>query len=374
MRLFSLIFVCSLVFGTTAQAQSLDLVGTVELASTPRPGAEEMQHDGGIRVTDTVGGSDVWAYTAPDGSEYALMGDLNGIAVVAVPSLEVVAHVAGPTENAPFYWRDIKTYGSYAYVATEAHGESEGLQVIDLSGLPDSVEEVSVIRGTDDRLVSSHNLSIDTVTGHAYMLNSNGTEIVCLDLSNPVEPVEVAVVGIEDSHDIYAHDDVLYIAEGRAGTFSIWDMSDKANPTLLNRVAVPDAGYVHNIWPTDDGQYILTTEENVDKTVKVWDISDIANPELVGEWLGASRIAHNAHIQGRYAFISHYSSGVHVLDISDLTSPVEVARFDTHPEDDAPGFSGNWGTIPPTGGGYVYASDLEGTLTVLKWTPPQVDI
>jgi choice-of-anchor B domain-containing protein len=333
-----------------------------------------MQHDGGIRVTDTVGGSDVWAYISPDGSEYALMGDLNGIAIVAVPSLEIVAHVAGPTENAPFYWRDIKTYGSFAYVTTEAHGPNEGLQVIDLRDLPGRAAEIAVVRGTDDRLVSSHNLSIDTVTGHAYVLNSNGTEIICLDLRNPLEPVEVAAVEIEDSHDIYARGDTLYIAEGRAGTFSIWDMSDKANPTLLNRVAVPDAGYVHNIWPTDDGRHVLTTEENVDKTVKVWDLSDINNPDLVGEWLGESRLAHNVHIQGRYAFISHYSAGVYVVDIEDLTSPVDVARFDTHPENDDAAFYGNWGTVPPTPGGYVFASDLEGTLTVLKWTPPQVDI
>lgn len=357
----------------SVHAQSLELIGTVELTNTPRPGAGEMQHDGGIRVTDTVGGSDVWGYTAPDGSEYALMGELNGIAIVAIPSLEIVARVAGPNERAPFYWRDIKTYGSYAYVAAEAYGESEGLQVIDLSGLPNGVEEVAVVRGTDDQLVSSHNLSIDTVTGHAYVLNSDGTKIVCLDLNNPAEPTEVAAVSIEDSHDIYAHDDVLYIAEGRAGTYSIWDMSDKSSPTLISRVSVPSAGYVHNIWPTDDGQNILTTEENVDKTVKVWDISDLENTELVGEWLGASRIAHNAHVQGDYAFISHYSSGVHVLDIRDLTNPVEVARFDTHPEHDDAGFSGNWGAIPPTPGGYVYASDLEGTLTVLKWAPPQVD-
>ena len=80
------------------------------------------------------------------------------------------------------------------------------------------------------------------------------------------------------------------------------------------------------------------------------------------------------HIQGRYAFVSHYSAGVYVVDIEDLTNPVDVAQFDTHPENDDAAFYGNWGTIPPTPGGYVFASDLEGTLTVLKWTPPQVDI
>ena len=130
----------------------------------------------------------MWAYTANDGSEYAIMGNVEGIAIVAVPSLEVVAQIDGPTEDAPFYWRDIKTYGSFAYVSTEAYGRSEGLQVIDLRGLPHHAREVAVVRGQDDRLVSSHNLSIDTATGYAYMLNSDGNEIVVIDLADPHPP------------------------------------------------------------------------------------------------------------------------------------------------------------------------------------------
>ena len=54
----------------------------------------------------------------------------------------------------------------------------------------------------------------------------------------------------------------------------------------------------------------MTTEETVDKTVKVWDISDPDDVQLVGGWLGSSRLAHNVHIQGRYAFVSHYSNGL----------------------------------------------------------------
>ncbi len=374
MRSINFFLICTLFFCIGVQAQTLDLIGTVELRTVPRPGVEERPDIDGLAITGIVGGSDVWAYTGPDGREYALMGEATGIAIVAIPSLEIVARVASASEDAPFYWRDIKTYGSFAYVTTEARGENEGLQIIDLRGLPLHAEQIGVVRGTDDRLVSSHNLSIDTSTGHAYVMNSDGTEIVCLNLSDPLAPSEVAAVTVEDSHDIFARNDVLYVAEGRAGTFSVWDMSDKSNPSLLNRIAVPDAGYVHNIWPTDDGSHVMTTEENADKTVKVWDVSDVQNPELVGEWLGESRLAHNVHIQGQYAFISHYSSGVHVVDIQDLSNPVEVAQYDTYPESDEASFFGNWGTIPPTVGGYVFASNLEGTLTVLKWTPPQVDI
>ena len=353
-----------------ASAQSLELIGTVELPTIPRPGADDPDDpDREIDIPDVVGGSDVWAYTAPDGAEYAIMGNVEGIAIVAVPSLEVVAQIPGPTLNAPFYWRDIKTYGSFAYVSTEAYGPNEGLQVIDLRGLPHHAEEIAVVRGQDDRLVSSHNLSIDPVTGYAYMLNSDGNGIVIIDLHDPIRPVDVGMVPVPDSHDVFARGDTLYVAEGRAPTFSMWDVSQKGMPELIGRVTVPQPGYVHNVWPTDDGRYALTTEETVDKTVKVWDLSDPENPTLIGDWLGESRLAHNVQIDGDYAFVSHYASGVYVLDITDITRPRVVAQHDTYPANNAAAFYGNWGVSMPTPGGYLYTSNLEGQLTVLRWDP-----
>ena len=345
----------------SVSAQTLDLVGTVDLPAL---------------VNDEIetGGSDVWSYTAPDGSEYAIMGTIEGVSIVAVPSLEVVANVAGPTERARWYWRDIKTYGEYAYVTTEAYGPNEGLQIIDLSGLPERAEEVAVIRGEADALVSSHNLNIDEATGHAYVLNSDGTEIVILSLADPVAPEVVGGIEVDDSHDVYAHAGRVYIAEGRSPYISVWDATDPSAPVLSGRVAVPDAGYVHNVWPSDDGRFMVTTEETAEKTVKVWNIEDLENPVLVGEWLGANRIAHNVHVRGDYAFISHYTAGLYVLDLSDPANPVQVAHHDTYAKNDDVTMDGNWGATLPSPGGYVYGSDGTGQLTVLKWTPPSPEM
>ena len=343
-----------LLLTASASAQRLEVVGTVDLPAV---------------VTDSLetGGSDVWGYTAHDGSEYALMGDIEGIAVVAVPSLEVVARIPGPTERAPWYWRDIKTYGSFAYAVSEAYGASEGLQIIDLRGLPHHAEEIAVVRGPGDAYVSSHNLSIDTVTGHAYVLDGNAGVIHILDLTDPLAPEPVGRLDVGDVHDVYAHDDVVYVAEGRQPTFSIWDLADKAAPRRISRIDVPNAGYVHNIWPTDDGRHVLTTEETAGKTLKVWNVEDPANPELVGEWLGANQIAHNVLVRGRYAFVSHYTAGVYVLDLADLSAPSVAARHDSYTKSDDVTMDGTWGATLPSPGGYVYGSDGNGRLTVMRW-------
>ncbi|HLT46196.1 MAG TPA: choice-of-anchor B family protein [Rubricoccaceae bacterium] len=354
-----ILFAAAALVAAAPRAQILEHVGTVEFPNQP---FSEQEPD------YRVGGSDVWGYTAPDGTEYALMGVLDGLAIVQVPSMEVVAHVPGPEDDDPYFHRDIKTFGHYAYVVAENLGTNEGLQVIDLSGLPESVELVSV---HTEGVVSSHNLSVDAETGFLYVLDSDGDGVHVIDASDPRALRNVSTIEVPDVHDVLAVGDRVYVAEGRSPTFSIWDLSDKEAPAMISRVTIPDAGYVHNIWPTDDGRYVLTTEETADKTVKVWDVSDPENVTLVGEWLGANRIAHNVHVRGRYAFLSHYAGGVIVVDIADPANPVEVARYDTTPEQDEANFTGTWGTTLPSPAGYVYGSDLDGRLTVLRFHHPE---
>jgi choice-of-anchor B domain-containing protein len=321
---------------------------------------------------DTTGGSDVWGYTAPDGEEYALMGVLDGIAIVRVSDMEVIDIVPGPTGNDYYYHRDIKTYSHYAYAVAEMYGTNQGLMIIDLSPLPDSVRFVgSYINGSDIR---SHNLSIDTATGYAYIGKQNYTGFRVVNLADPENPEDVITVSASNIHDVYAKNDTVYVAEGYSHSFSIFDLSDKENPQLLARVDVPNPGYVHNIWPTDDGTHIMTTEETTGKTVKMWNIEDMENIEVVGEYLGVNSLAHNTHIMGDFAYISHYTVGVTVVDISDPTNLIEVAQYDTYPLNDNSSFHGCWGAYPFTQNGMVFTSDLEGYLTILQFTETDTSV
>jgi hypothetical protein len=146
----------------------------------------------------------------------------------------------------------------------------------------------------------------------------------------------------------------------------MYDVSDKMNPQLILRHTIPSSGYVHNIWPTDDGRYAVTTEETGFKTVKIWDVSDPGSVTLVGEYLASCNLAHNVHVLGDLLYISHYESGVTVVDISNPEAPVEIAAYDTFLRGEGPNFRGTWGAYPFTQNGFFYASDIEGYLTVLQ--------
>ncbi|MDB4285825.1 choice-of-anchor B family protein [bacterium] len=318
---------------------------------------------------DTTGASDVWGWTAPDGTDYAIMGTSTGTAFIRTSDMAVTGFVPGPEDNDYYYHRDIKTYKHYAYVVSEMTGLNQGLQIIDMSTMPAGA---NLVTAKTDFNIRSHNMSIDTLQGFAYVISQDYEDLYMLDLSDPEVPVVVGILTEPGMHDVFARNDTIWLASGTS--FSVWDLRDKSNPQLITRITDANFGYCHNIWPTDDSQYFITTEETPNKTVKVWDMKDPLNTTMIGEYLGECDIAHNVHVMGDSVYISHYASGVKVIDISDKTNPIEVGYFDTYNKDDEPGFYGCWGVYPFTASGQIYASSFEGWLHVVDFDRPGVSI
>jgi len=303
----------------------------------------------------STGYNDCWGYTSPDGREYALLGVLNGTSVVDITDAPTFMEIGFIPSNLST-WKDIKTYRNYAYVVTEA---SSGLQVIDLSFLPDSVHLVTTYTG----FTSSHNINIDTANAMLYAEGSGAQPVIAISLADPINPVQVSSFGIS-CHDVYARDNIVYTSDGNNGSVSVYDLSVPSTPVLVKRFNVPNPGYVHNAWPSDDNRYLMTTEETAGKTVKLWDISDINNPTITDEYLASPGIAHNTHVKGNFAYISHYVDGLRIVDISNPDSIFEAGFYDTFP---GPGgsFSGCWGAFPFFGSGKVIASDRSTGLYVV---------
>ena len=313
------------------------------------------------------GGSDVWGYTTPAGEDYAIMGILEGVVIIRAEDLAIIDTILGPMQGDPYYHRDIKTFGHYAYVVSENTGTNEGMQIIDMSGLPESVELVGTYSYNEH--VRSHNMSIDVSTGFAYVLGQNREGVRIIDINNSQDPQEIHYIFTEQIHDVFARNDTVYIAEGWRGTFSMYDVSQKTSPALIVRVDIPDNGYVHTIWPSDDGKYVTTTEETATKTVKFWTIEDLENIHVVGEYLGPNLVAHNAQVMGSRLFISNYTYGMSIVDFSDPVDPIESAHFDTYTDNDdpSPPWVGNWGIYQYTENDFVFGSDINGLFTVMKY-------
>ena len=322
-------------------------------------------------VGDTSGGSDCWGYVDNEGTDYAIMGVLDGTAIVRAEDQKIITTVPGPEDGDQYYHRDMMTYGDYLYVCHETTGTNQGIQIIDLSPLPDSVRYVTSYDEVDyagDYATTSHNLFVDEATATLYLVRSSYDGFRVVSLDNPENLKEIGVAETPGIHDLFSRKDTVFVAEGYNKSFSIWDATNKENgPEFIVRVSVPGAGYVHTVWTTEDGEYLMTAEETPNKTVKMWDIRDYDDIELVGEYLGESKLAHNVHIKDDLAFISHYATGVTVVDISDPTDLREVARYDTFVAHDRSSYYGAWGVYPYSPNDYVYASNVEGHLDILKF-------
>ncbi len=320
-----------------------------------------------------VGSSDCWGFVSPDGTDYAIIGNYNSVAFVRASDGLICDSIPAAALQDGYYHRDMVVHGNYCYCVSEMAGVNEGLMVFDLSTLPDSVSLVNVWTN-NGQMIKSHNLDIDSATSHIYIEGDGNQGIDIVSVVDPVNPVKVGFVFVPGVHDAHARNDTLWVAEGQVPAYSVYDVSDKANPVLLGRVTDNQFGYCHNIWPSDDGKYFFTTEETAFKSVKVWDASDLNNITQLGTYLADNKLAHNVHVMGEYLFISHYTSGVTVVDWSNPLLPIEVAAYDTYPQNNIADFYGCWGAFPYTNNDYVYASNFEGKLFILQWDPLAVGI
>ncbi len=322
--------------------------------------------------------NDVWGYTAPDGTEYALVGLRGGVSVVSL------ADPANPTEiqyipGGQSTWRDLKTWGHFAYVTADQPGTTEGLLIIDLSGLPNGVTWNNwrpVLPGQTDSLYTCHNLWIDE-EGYCYLsgCDQNSGGPIILDLfSVPGQPQFVGYTPPIYAHDCFVQNNLLYTAEIYKGQFSVYDVSDKLSPELLATQKTPFE-FCHNVWANADGSVLYTTDERANAPTAAFDVTNLDNIRLLDEFrpqatLGTGVIPHNAHAIGNYIVISNYTDGCVVVDATRPDNLIEVESFDTSTEFDN-GFHGCWGAYPYFPSGLIAATDIENGLFIFKPTYPR---
>ena len=302
------------------------------------------------------GYNDIWGYVDPMGNEYALLGVRSGTSIVDLsdPANPVeVAFIPGPQS----VWRDIKVHGQYAYTVTERTGSGQGLQIIDLSDLPNSATLVNTV---DTWFSHSHNFFIDN--GFAYVVGTdNGGGMHILDLSDPVNPTETAYYTASGYiHDLYVWNDTVVVCTGN--TFELVDASNKNNPQLVS--ASPSSpGYPHSGWMTEDKRYFFGTEEGNQVDITVWDLQDRTSWDLVvSSWeTNSGATVHNLFILGNYAHISYYSDGYVVLNISDPEAPILAGEYST---------SSLWGCYPYLPSGITICSDMNNGLYVFMFDLP----
>ncbi|GAB4295688.1 MAG: hypothetical protein Kow0098_18210 [Ignavibacteriaceae bacterium] len=310
--------------------------------------------------------NDIWGYVDQSGNEYALLGVEHGTSIILINDPEnpvEVAFIPGPNS----VWRDIKVHDHYAYTVTEGTSTGTGLQIIDLSNLPNSAQLVNTVTTW---FTSAHNLFIDD--GFAYVVGTGGGGgIHILDLTDPVNPVRTAYYTQSNYvHDVYVYNDTIVVAGG--DTYDLVDATNKSNPQMISSTgsATPPGIYAHSGWMTDDKRYFFATEEFDVRDIIVYDLIDRTTWEtVVPSWqMTGSSPVHNLFIRNNWAYISYYKHGLVVLNITDPLNPVLEGWYDTYPS--SSGFyDGAWGCYPYLPSGNILISDISSGLWILDFLP-----
>lgn len=373
--------------------QKVDLLGFIPISEL-RPG-------------ENGRGNEIWGWTDPlDNREYALVGLVNGTAFVDITDSAnpVLLGNMASTEASISTWRDMKIYNNYMYVVSEASGHH--VQVFDLTHLrnvpnPPLDFEPDATFNLASTIGNAHNIVINEETGYAYTVGTAGSGgcnggPVFWDLNvNPLNPTHEGCY-IDSGNEKYSHDGQAFIYRGpdtkfigkeiyigsNNDSYIITDVTDKNNPLKLseNTLDQPDNNkYIHQGWITDDHKYFVMNNEldefrgEVATThTYIIDITDLNNPFLKWTFVSdQSSIDHNLYVKGSYVYQSNYTSGLRILDISDLdnSNAVEVAYFDTYPDDDAVNFNGTWGNYPFFKSGNVVVNDRDNGLFIVE---PQI--
>ncbi|MCC7303179.1 MAG: choice-of-anchor B family protein [Bacteroidia bacterium] len=323
--------------------------------------------------------SNIWYYVDELGNEYALVGAQNGISIVNVtnPSAPVqVVQLSGPSSS----WREIKTWGNYAYVTTE--DGSVGLQIVDLNPLPAAPTVSNVYYWTptinSQTLSTIHALHIDA--GRVYLYGSNigvGGVLIADISTTPTAPVYLGRWNQNYVHDGFVRNNKCYAGHIYDGWFSIMDVSNPASiPTAVPTQSTP-GNFTHNTWlATNNDDTIYTTDEVNNSYLTSYDISNPNNikelDRIQSQNTGGGSIVHNTHIinvgGNDYAVTSWYKDGVVITDVGRPKNMVNVAWYDTYTQGSGGGFSGCWGVNPFLPSGHLIASDINNGLFVLAPT------
>ncbi|NNE76024.1 MAG: choice-of-anchor B family protein [Pricia sp.] len=345
-----------------------------------------------LSVFDAQAGNDSWGWTdTSTGKEYALMGLDNGTAFVDITDTENLVYLGKlPTATEASGWRDIKVYNDHAYIVSEA--ENHGMQVFDLTRLrnvanaPETFEADARYTGFGN----AHNIVINEESGFAYAVGTARNDLYLggahfLDIQDPKNPI--AAGGYADngySHDAqvvtYNGPDTEHIGKeifigANENQVIIADVTDKDNPVEVATVLYPNIEYTHQGWFTDDHRYFILGDELDEKNLGVksrtliFDFSDLDTPVLYDTYLGPTdAIDHNGYVKGNDYFLSNYTAGIRILDISDIAgkSITETGFFDTYPSSDNANFNGVWSNYPYFSSGKIVVSDIDSGLFIIK--------
>jgi hypothetical protein len=348
------------------------------------------------RFTGEVAVRGNWAYTSTWSNRNGIPGNVVKIWNVTgnTPVLTDSLKIPGATTTGDV---QISDDGALLVVAVEPNPNG-AIMIYDLTN-PARPDSLARFRSANTQQ-GVHTVKLGRVNNRHYAFlsidpGSTPARLTIVDITNPRAPVEVfsQQMGAPYVHDVFVRDGILFAALWDDG-LRIFDIGggnrggSPSNPVVISSLRTV-SGNIHNIWwfhdPTNNSRrYVFLGEEGPGSVgggiasgdIHVIDISDMANPVQVAQYNVPSAGTHNFWMDeaSGMLYAAYYNAGVRALDVrGDLGTCMSLHRNQHGFCDLAP--LGRERAVGLTAGGYVwgvvyqnsrvYASDMRQGLYVL---------
>ncbi|NIM50180.1 MAG: hypothetical protein GTN62_07555 [Gemmatimonadales bacterium] len=176
-------------------------------------------------------------------------------------------------------------------------------------------------------------------TGSWSMRAAPGNALYVWDVSDPTQPalVDSVVVDATTVNDVKIRSDgamAVLTHEGSRDSgngITLLDLQDPLHPAVITRFTSGLEPGVHNVWV--EGDYVYAAVDGGGNGLLVVDISAPQNPRAVASFFAGSSFLHDVYVRDGLAFLSHWDAGLVILDVGNgiaggsPASPVEVSRI-----------------------------------------------
>jgi len=340
--------------------------------------------------------TDLWVFEGGDGRDYAYTGTMAAATMYAWDVTDPTAPVM--TDSLTFDGRrinDVKINeaGTLAIATSEgASNRQNGITLLDVS---DPAHPTRITHYTQNLTGGVHNVwfSGDLV----YAVNDGTLDVHIIDVSDPENPAEVGRWGLENEerylHDVSVVDGLAYLSYWDDGLV-ILDVGSGIKggtptaPVFVSsvnyRYAIGDVEYGNTHHAIRYGDYVFLGDEifgcsECDPArgyIHVIDVSDIENPVEVANFKLPDAGTHNLWVEDDLLYIAYYQGGLRVVDVSGelqgdlLAQGREVGVYLTENTGGRTTRPMAWGPQPYKGN--VFVSDMNSGLWVVRLEPPKV--
>jgi len=273
-----------------------------------------------IDISDINNPINCGSHVLPDNSSDVLIVD----EFIYVPNNDGLSIVG--CEN-PYALNLIYFYDTPAFASDVAANDSlafvldcyDGLYVLNISN-PDNITVLS-------------SYSIEGIYGYrifyydhiAYLVYIE-EGLIIVDLSDPLQPVEVGEYsGLSLTQDVFVKDSIAVIVGGNVNYFAILlNVNDPANVTEVSSVYFDS--HINTVFI--DGDYLYVTEKH--SGLHIIDISDPTSPVITSflEIPLANSFINSVFVADNIAYISCYV-GIKIVDVSDPYNPYILIEYGT---------------------------------------------